>query len=127
MVLVICPDTTLTSRAGSQPRSRPSWAAAASLSPQGRKNDLHAATHAVEPTRTTHRFTARLAFSVTATILGCGALMLAGFAGNLGAAVWSATAVAVLAWLAIPVWVLALGRTLVRPRSVLPETATVAV
>jgi hypothetical protein len=53
--------------------------------------------------------------------------MLAGFAGNLGAAVWSATAVAVLAWLAIPVWVLALGRTLVRPGSVLPETATVAV
>ena len=47
--------------------------------------------------------------------------MLAGFAVNLGAAVWSATAVAVLAWLAIPVWVLALGRTLVRPRSVLPE------
>jgi hypothetical protein len=32
--------------------------------------------------------------------------MLAGFAGNLGAAVWSATAVAVFAWLAIPVWVL---------------------
>ena len=58
---------------------------------------------------------------IAATILGCGALMLAGFAGNLGAAVWSATAVAVLAWLAIPVWVLALGRTLVRPRSVLPE------
>ena len=53
--------------------------------------------------------------------------MLAGFADNLGAAVWSATAVAVLAWLAIPVWVLALGRTLVRPGSVLPETATVAV
>jgi hypothetical protein len=53
--------------------------------------------------------------------------MLTGFAGNLGAAVWSGTAVAVLAWLAIPVWVLALGRTLVRPRSVLPETATVAV
>jgi hypothetical protein len=64
---------------------------------------------------------------IAATILGCGALMLAGFAGNLGAAVWSATAVAVLAWLAIPVWVLALGRTLVRPGSVLPETATVAV
>jgi hypothetical protein len=64
---------------------------------------------------------------IAATILGCSALMLAGFAGNLGAAVWSATAVAVLAWLAIPVWVLVLGRTLVRPRSVLPETATVAV
>jgi Flp pilus assembly protein TadB len=63
---------------------------------------------------------------IAATILGCGALMLAGFAVNLGAAVWSATAVAVLAWLAIPVWVLALGRTLARSRSVLPETESAA-
>jgi len=55
LVLISRPDTTLTSRAGSQPRSRPSWPAAASLSPPGRKNDLHAGTHAVEPTRTTHR------------------------------------------------------------------------
>ena len=69
---------------------------------------------------------ARAGQLIAATILGCGALMLAGFADNLGAAVRSATAVAVLAWLAIPVWVLALGRTLVRPGSVLPETATVA-
>src|ERR1700750_3329463 len=44
---------------------------------------------------------------IAATILGCGALMLAGFAVNLGAAVWSATVVAVLDWVALPVWVLA--------------------
>lgn len=64
---------------------------------------------------------------IAATILGCGALMLAGFAGNVGAVVWDATAVGVLAWLAIPVWFLALGRTLVRSRPVLPETETAAV
>ena len=39
---------------------------------------------------------------IAATILGCGALMLAGFARNVSVAVWSATAVGVIAWLAIP-------------------------
>lgn len=51
LVLVSRPDTTLTSRAGSQPRSRPSWPAAASLSPPGRKNDLHAARKAASLAR----------------------------------------------------------------------------
>jgi hypothetical protein len=64
---------------------------------------------------------------MAATILGCGALMLAGFAGNVSFAVWSATAVGVIAWLAIPVWVLALGRTLARSRPILPVTETAAV
>jgi len=64
---------------------------------------------------------------IAATILGCGALMLAGFAGNVSVAVWSATAVGVIAWLAIPVRVLALGRTLARSRPILPVTETAAV
>jgi hypothetical protein len=63
---------------------------------------------------------------IAVTILGCGALMLAGFAGNVRAVVWDATAVGVLAWLAIPVWLLALGRTVVRSRAVLPGTETAA-
>jgi hypothetical protein len=63
---------------------------------------------------------ARAGQLIAATILGCGALMLAGFAGNVGAIVWDATVVGVLAWLAIPVWVLAMGRALARSWPVLP-------
>jgi len=70
---------------------------------------------------------ARAGQLIAATILGCGALMLAGFALHAGAVIWAATAVGVLAWLAIPVWVLAVGRTLARPWAVRPVTETAAV
>ncbi len=63
---------------------------------------------------------ARTAGLIAATMLGSGVVALAGLAIGVAAVVWTGLIAGCLAWLSIPLWVLALGRALAPPRAVLP-------
>lgn len=67
---------------------------------------------------------ARIGRLIAATMLSCGALVLFGFGINVAAIVWASVVVGALTWLAIPVWVLGVGRVLPRSRDGLPATGT---
>ena len=58
---------------------------------------------------------ARIGRLIAATMLYGGALTLFGFGINVAAVVWAALVLGCLAWLAIPIWVLVMGRALMRP------------
>jgi hypothetical protein len=63
---------------------------------------------------------ARIARLIAATMLCSGVVALTGFAVGTAAIVWAGLIAGCLAWLSIPLWVLALGRALVPSRPVLP-------
>jgi hypothetical protein len=63
---------------------------------------------------------ARTARLIAATMLCSGGVALTGFAVGTAAIVWAGLIAGCLAWLSIPLWVLALGRALVPSRPVLP-------
>jgi hypothetical protein len=67
---------------------------------------------------------ARLAQLLGAAMLAGGALALLGFGIRLGPLVWAAVDVGCLAWLAIPVWAVVLGRALPRSRDRSPISQT---
>ncbi|MGN6171933.1 MAG: hypothetical protein ACTHPS_03105 [Streptosporangiaceae bacterium] len=69
---------------------------------------------------------ARTARLIAATMLCSGVVVLTGFAISAAAVVWTGLVAGCLAWLSIPLWVLALGRALVPPWAVLPIPETVA-
>jgi len=71
---------------------------------------------------------ARTARLISATMLCLGVMALTGFAIGVAAVAWAGLIAGCLAWLSIPLWVLALGRALVPSRAVspIPETATSA-
>jgi uncharacterized membrane protein len=69
---------------------------------------------------------ARTARLIAVTMLCSAVVALTGFAIGAAAIVWAALIAGCLAWLSIPLWVLALGRALVPPRAVLPIPATAA-
>jgi len=63
---------------------------------------------------------ARAARLIAATMLCAGVVALTGFAIGAAAVVWTGLVAGCLAWLSIPLWVLALGRVPVPSRAVLP-------
>ena len=63
---------------------------------------------------------ARAARLIAATVLCSAVVVLTGFAIGVAAVVWVGLIAGCLAWLSIPLWVLALGRALVPSRAVLP-------
>jgi hypothetical protein len=63
---------------------------------------------------------ARAARLIAATVLCSAVVVLTGFAIGVAAVVWAGLIAGCLAWLSIPLWVLALGRALVPSRPVLP-------
>jgi uncharacterized membrane protein len=63
---------------------------------------------------------------IAATMLCSGVVALTGFAIGVAAAVWTGLVAGCLAWLSIPLWVLALGRALVPSRAILPIPETAA-
>jgi len=67
--------------------------------------------------------TARL---IATTMLCSGVVALTGFAIGVAAVVWTGLIAGCLAWLCIPLWVLALGRALVPSQVVLPFPETAA-
>jgi hypothetical protein len=71
---------------------------------------------------------ARAARLIAATMLCSGVVVLTGFAIGAAAAVWTGLVAGCLAWLSIPLWILALGRVLAPSRAVplSPETAAAA-
>jgi uncharacterized membrane protein len=71
---------------------------------------------------------ARYARLIAATMLCSGVVALTGFAIGVAAVVWTGLIAGCLAWLSIPLWILALGRALVPSRAILPipETAATA-
>jgi xanthine/uracil/vitamin C permease (AzgA family) len=69
---------------------------------------------------------ARTAQLIAATMLCSGVVALTGFAIGVAAVVWTGLIAGCLAWLCIPLWVLALGRALVPSRAVLPSPETAA-
>ena len=70
---------------------------------------------------------ARAARLIAATMLCSGVVALTGLAIGVAAVVWTGLIAGGLAWLSIPLWLLALGRALAWSRPVLSVTATVAV
>ena len=60
-------------------------------------------------------------------MLCSGVVALTGLAISVAAVVWTGLIAGCLAWLSIPLWLLALGRALARSRSVLSVTETAAV
>jgi hypothetical protein len=76
-----------------------------------------------EPSRARVARTARL---IAATMLCSGAVALTGFAIGLAAVVWTGLIAGCLAWLSIPLWVLALSRALEPSQAVLPTPETAA-
>ncbi len=71
---------------------------------------------------------ARTARLISATMLCSGVMALSGFAIGVAAVAWAGLIAGSLAWLSIPLWVLALGRALVPSQAVspIPETAASA-
>jgi hypothetical protein len=69
---------------------------------------------------------ARTARLIAVTMLCSGVMALTGFAIGAAATVWAALITGCLAWLSIPLWVLAVGRALALPPGVLPIPATAA-
>ena len=69
---------------------------------------------------------ARTARLIAATMLCAGVVALTGFAIGSAAVVWTGLTAGCLAWLSIPLWVLALGRALVPARAILPIPETAA-
>ena len=69
---------------------------------------------------------ARIARLIAATMLCSGVVALTGFAIGVAAVVWTGLIAGTLAWLSIPLWVLALGRALAPSRAVLPNPGTAA-
>jgi uncharacterized membrane protein len=69
---------------------------------------------------------ARTARLISATMLCSGVMALTGFAVGVAAVAWVGLVAGCLAWLSIPLWVLALGRALVPSRAVLPIPAAAA-
>ncbi len=69
---------------------------------------------------------ARTARLIAATVLCSGVVTLTGFAIGVAAVVWTGLIAGCLAWLSIPVWVLAMGRALVPSGAVLPNPDTAA-
>ena len=69
---------------------------------------------------------ARTARLIEATMLGSGVVALTGFTIGVAAVVWTGLIAGCLAWLSIPLWVLATARVLVPSRAVLPVLETAA-
>lgn len=69
---------------------------------------------------------ARTARLIAATMLCASVVALTGFAIGVAAVVWTGLIAGCLAWLSIPLWVLALGRALVPARAILPIPETAA-
>ena len=69
---------------------------------------------------------ARTARLIAATMLCSGVVALTGFAIGVAAVVWTGLITGCLAWLSIPLWVLALGRALAPSRAILPIPETAA-
>jgi hypothetical protein len=69
---------------------------------------------------------ARTARLIAATMLCSGGVALTGFAVGVAAVVWAGLIAGCLAWLSIPLWVLALGRALAPSRAILPIPETAA-
>jgi hypothetical protein len=69
---------------------------------------------------------ARAARLIAATVLCSAVVVLTGFAIGVAAVAWAGLIAGCLAWLSIPLWVLALGRALVPLRAVLPFPETTA-
>lgn len=69
---------------------------------------------------------ARTARLIAATMLCSGVVALTGFAIGVAAVVWTGLTAGCLAWLSIPLWVLAMGRVLLPSRAVLPIPETAA-
>jgi hypothetical protein len=69
---------------------------------------------------------ARTARLIAATMLCSGVVALTGFAIGAAAVVWTGLIAGCLAWLSIPLWILALGRALVPSRAILPIPETAA-
>ena len=69
---------------------------------------------------------ARTARLIAATMLCSGVVALTGFAIGVAAVVWTGLIAGCLAWLSIPLWVLALGRALAPSRAILPIPETAA-
>ena len=69
---------------------------------------------------------ARAARLIAATMLCSAVVALTGFAIGVAAVVWTGLIAGCLAWLSIPLWVLAMGRVLAPSRAVLPIPETAA-
>ena len=69
---------------------------------------------------------ARAARLIAATMLCSAVVALTGFAIGVAAVVWTGLIAGCLAWLSIPLWVLAMGRVLVPSRAVLPNVLETA-
>jgi hypothetical protein len=69
---------------------------------------------------------ARTARLIAATMLCSAVVTLTGFAIGVAAVVWTGLIAGCLAWLSIPLWILAMGRVLVPSRAVLPIPETAA-
>jgi hypothetical protein len=69
---------------------------------------------------------ARTARLIAATMLGSGVVALTGFTIGVAAVAWTGLIAGCLAWLSIPLWVLATARVLVPSRAVLPVLETAA-
>jgi hypothetical protein len=69
---------------------------------------------------------ARAARLIAATVLCSAVVVLSGFAIGVAAVVWAGLIAGCLAWLSIPLWILALGRALVPSRAALPVPETAA-
>ena len=69
---------------------------------------------------------ARTARLIAATMLCSGVVTLTGLAISVAAVVWTGLIAGCLAWLSIPLWLLALGRALAPSRAALPIPGTAA-
>ena len=67
---------------------------------------------------------ARTARLIAATMLCSGVVALTGLAISVAAVVWTGLIAGCLAWLSIPLWLLALGRALAPSRAALPIPGT---
>ena len=76
-----------------------------------------------EPSRARVARTARL---IAAMMLCSAMVSLTGFAIGVAAVVWTGLLAGCLAWLSIPLWVLAISRALAPPQAVLPNPETAA-
>ena len=95
------------------------------MRPPGREGVITAAiTREVSACLVILTLLARTAGLIAATMLGSAVVALTGFAIGAAAVVWMGLIAGCLAWLSIPLWVLALGRALVPSGAVLPISET---